>query len=535
MTPPAEDKGGAGRWAFALVLWVYLAALLAYRFSEFPGLHGDEAWLGLFSLRILDRGLYTPHEMNTYTGSLYAWFLSGVFSLARPDVFFLRLPSVALNAAAALVGAVHFGRRFGSRGALAWLLLLAGSALFVLKSRLGWEITALQNLLMAGLLVSLARIADRGPSAPRTLFAFILIYVGVINHFIFLSIPASLVLASLLQLVVLRDEKALPFFRFSLLALALSAAVFVLKPRITDAAWASHRSLYLGIAAALPVLFTAACSLGAAFEPLARRLLERHLGSDRAAFALKRLAAFGIVLFCVFHLKALVQIWSGVALLERFASWAPPLPLQVALYAGAASLLTVFAAHAHRSLQPAAYATLDRYERLLCLWPVAYLAVFVLFRNINSIRYYLLPSFLMYASLAVALAQTNWKRRPKLLLACLSLIVGLNVCLWREIRRPVERRPISFRIGWHRERSWDYLPKTSLQRELARLGICDFQDYSSFIDLPLLFYLKGHPPDRCDRSKVLATSYCLDCAGPPYFSWSVKPAPGVRPPSDPQK
>jgi hypothetical protein len=64
---------------------VYVLALLSFNLTQFPGLHGDEAWLGLFVLQIRDRGLYSPHEMNHHTGSLYAWLLSWVFTYF--DVF----------------------------------------------------------------------------------------------------------------------------------------------------------------------------------------------------------------------------------------------------------------------------------------------------------------------------------------------------------------------------------------------------------------------------------------------------------------
>jgi hypothetical protein len=81
---------------------VYMLALFSFHLAQFPGLHSDEAWLGLFALQIRDRGLYSPHEMNTYTGSLYAWLLSWVFTYFPPDVFSLRIGGVLLNLTSAL-------------------------------------------------------------------------------------------------------------------------------------------------------------------------------------------------------------------------------------------------------------------------------------------------------------------------------------------------------------------------------------------------------------------------------------------------
>src|SRR5215831_8954145 len=190
MTPPPMRR--VWSWVIALGC-VYLLALLSFRLAQFPGLHGDEAWLGLFALRIRDQGLYSPHEMNTYTGSLYAWLLSWVFTYFPPDVFSLRIGGVLLNGSAVVIATWHFAKRFGLGSALVWLYLLGTSALFVFKSRLAWEVTALQNLLLTGILVLCARFLEDRRRAFGDVLAFLVLnYIGVINHFIFISVPASL-------------------------------------------------------------------------------------------------------------------------------------------------------------------------------------------------------------------------------------------------------------------------------------------------------------------------------------------------------
>ena len=150
MTPPPIRR--VWSWMAAMGC-VYVLALLSFHLVQFPGLHGDEAWLGLFALRIRDRGLYSPHEMNSYTGSLYAWLLSWMFTVFPPDAFSLRLGGALLNGAAVVIATWHFAKRFGLSSALVWLYLLGTSALFVFQSRLAWEVTALQNLLLTGIAI----------------------------------------------------------------------------------------------------------------------------------------------------------------------------------------------------------------------------------------------------------------------------------------------------------------------------------------------------------------------------------------------
>jgi hypothetical protein len=403
MTPPSVRWG----WSWMAVLGcVYVLALLSFHLAQFPGLHGDEAWLGLFALRIRDRGLYSPHEMNTYTGSLYAWLLSWVFTYFPPDVFSLRIGGVLLNGAAVVIATQHFAKRFGLGSALVWLYLLGTSALFVFKSRLAWEVTALQNLLLTGILVLCARFLEDRRRAFGDVLAFLVLnYIGVINHFI---------------------------------------------------------------------------------------------------------------------------VWSAVALFGRVAAWIPPPPLRFVLYAWAYSLLGTFALSTYRRLEPGTFSRLSPYARLLALWPAIYLAVFILFRDRNHIRYYILPSFLIMASLTAALSRIDWATHRWVATAYLGVAAMLNLCFWGEIAQPSPRRPLMLRIGWHLERSADFLPKDALYQTLVREKVCTFQASNFFINLPLVFYLQAHPITNCDRTKVITVQYCLECPSPPYFAWTITSLPAEQ-------
>src|SRR5215813_13178846 len=228
---PANRMRRVRSWMAALGC-VYVLALLFFHLAQFPGLHGDEAWLGLFALRIRAQGLYSPHGMNSYTGSLYAWLLSWVFAYFPPDVFSLRLGGMLLNGAAVVIATWHFAKRFGLSSALVWLYLLGTSALFVFKSRLAWEVTALQNLLLTGILVLCARFLEDRRRAFGDVLAFLVLnYIGVINHFIFISVPVSLALVALVHMILWDDRELGDFFRLSLCNGLMTVFVFLVKPQ----------------------------------------------------------------------------------------------------------------------------------------------------------------------------------------------------------------------------------------------------------------------------------------------------------------
>jgi len=84
------------------------------------------------------------------------------------------------------------------------------------------------------------------------------------------------------------------------------------------------------------------------------------------------------------------------------------------------------------------------------------------------------------------------------------------------------------RIGWHLERSADFLPKDSLYQTLVREKACTFQASNFFINLPLVFYLQAHPITNCNQTKIITVQYCLECPNPPYFTWTITSLPAEQ-------
>ncbi|TPW17517.1 MAG: hypothetical protein FD126_3629, partial [Elusimicrobia bacterium] len=80
---------------------------------------------------------------------------------------------------------------------MVWALLAATSGIVVLKSRVAWEVYALQPLFAALVLAASARLAEGG-GRPWALLLFAASLLGVQSHFIFLSLPLALLFAAVL-------------------------------------------------------------------------------------------------------------------------------------------------------------------------------------------------------------------------------------------------------------------------------------------------------------------------------------------------
>jgi hypothetical protein len=483
--------------ALAALLLALSAACLLAGLARLPALTVDESWVGLFAGSLRARGLFTPHEMNTYTGPLFGLLVSKAFAALGASVRSLRLPGACLNVAALLILAAHHRRRFDPETA-AWLAaLFAGSAYFLLKSRLAWEVYAFQPLLLALTI----RLLDGAPSAPRTFALCAVTLIGVQNHFIYLAVPLSLCL------VFAEDDAWLPVWTS---ILAAGAVVFLVKPRLSAASWGAERIWAVPLFCALPV----AAALLHWRPPVPRRLL-------------RGLTALGLAAFAVWHLIPLWQLLAGPLVWRRLFSWIAPWSARVPLMIWSGFLIALLGWRAARAWHR--HEPMGSQERVLALWPAAYAAIFILFRNTTSLRYYSTLQFLTLAALAPALARLPPPdRRKAAVLAAFSIFMTQGV-FWRELAAPGDRAPLSFKIGTHTESSRDFSRKDAVFAAYDASGACGLAaPERNFIAWPLSFHRLETGPLPCDRAKAFDADLCPDCASPPYYRWSVVTAPPRR-------
>lgn len=445
-----------------------LAALsLLWRLDAFPALSGDEAWIGMFATRLLERGFYTPHEMNYYTGALYGLGLAGAFKLLGVSVGSLRLLGALCNSAA-----LSFGGR--------WLPLLAlGSVYYMTKGRLAWEVYALQPLLIAASWALLEK-----PVAFVALTA-----IGTQNHFIYISIPLSLCLL----FALLGDRKRL---RTAAAGLVASAVIYLVKPPLSEAAWASQRLWAVPLFLSLPALGLVP------WERWAPRVPGWIL-------------PLGVAAFAVWHGPAFFQVLAGPLVWKRVISWDAPWWYDLPLHLWALFLCAVLVWRGVRSWHGR--------DTALALWPFAYMAVFLLFRHTSSLRYYSPIHFICLLALAESLPRLPDRRAIGAAAIAAALLV--QIPLWRELVAPADRRPLTFRAGWRLENSWDFARKDALFKAWDESGACRMEQKNSFVDLPLFFHREETGPLPCPNPGAFAADYRRDGNGPPWHEWRVVSAP----------
>ena len=492
----------------------YVLLVLSVNLAGFPGLHGDEAWFGLEALRIQGHGLTTAHGMNPYTGALFPWLLAEASRVLPPSVLTLRLPGVLLNTAALLILLWSVERAAGRRRAILLFLLFGSSLLFLWLSRVAWEVTALQPLLLAVMVAAVLDAGTRGRWTAPGITAFLLASeLGVVNHLIFSAIPTSFLAAAVVVAGAgagRRSPATTESVWIGALAVGSMFLALLVVWGLPDAIFTQWSGLVMAALVAWPL---AAARWLRTCPPTLERWLER--ARPRWLLAALLLGAVG---FAALHGIAFVGTVADVLPMMRLASWAPALPGTLLGYGWGLVVAGAFAAGARETIRRLRRGTVLGTPDLVTLWALACMAAVALLTGRQSLRHYVLPSALLY--LAVALSLPAYRRTTHLfgLIAALAFL-AVNAVAWRGILYHTNRRPLRFRVGYGYEVSNHFIRLDALIRDLEARGICR-TEATFFIEEPLAFY-RATRPWACATDRVYRLRYCEDC--PPWYV-SLEPA-----------
>lgn len=507
----------------ALIISALLAACicagfdLLWRLSVFPGLHGDEAWLGLDALDIARHGLISLNGMNHYTGSLFPGIVAAFFSAAGASVFTLRLPGVLFNLASLAILAFSFRHRI--RTALLLTALLASSPLFLLYGRVAWEVCALQNFLLALIIAALNSLwrGERLTAAPLVIL-YTAFAAGLWNHFIFSAASISFAIASAAMLLWHPDRKAARVTLAAFVNLAVQAAVAGGKLAMPGGVWVSLAAIACaGFLIWFATAFTVAAEMRGS-EQLVR--FARKAASNRA---MPHLAAIGGIAVCaaaIYEGPSFFGAVSGILPMERVASWRPTPWIAAALEMRAAILVLAGIAALSGLFRQTRAANLS--GPFFLLWTVAFFAVLALETFSVPDRYFIIPQLLFLAGIALSTdVLARWQRRL-LHAVILVSVIPVQLLVFREVARTEARQPFEFRYVFYEDTTRHFTRLDALQTWLASHGICRRQSSSYFIREPLQFL---SATGGCTGAAAATVEYCDSCQQPvPGFA--VRPARG---------
>jgi hypothetical protein len=384
-------------------------------------------------------------------------------------------------------------------------------------SRVAWEVSALQNLLLALILAALDGILSRERPAAGWSFLFYAAFaLGTWNHFIFLAAAISLAATSAFLLLRRPDATTGRLFALTILNLPLLGIVaggVVLTPD-GDVLTHSLPTLLIGLA------FMAATSAAfIRYEPLLSPHLARWPGQNqklarRFGLALGIVATAGL-LFCL-PLDGVSFFGTMADFIPeaRVASYLPSLAEGLAQHAAAAILLAGFVLSAWRLTRDGGKAPI--LPILLLLWTILFFPALRLETPHAPDRYFIIPQFLFFCALATSIEHLTLPWRRMMQAAMAFLFFYSQLFFWRAVEYPSDRPPLDFHYGLYDDTSRHFMTLAPLQAYLTEHGICAIQSPSYFIVRPLQFLAAAAPV--CRGTQAARIDYCDSCRLPvPWF------------------
>ena len=524
MSPRHAGADRKGRTVRALLAGAAAAAsllgLLLVEAHRWPELTADEVWAGLAALEIQEEGLTTPHGMNEYTAPVLPWLIAKTFDVASPDIGVMRAMTSVLAAAGLFFVVFGIVRVTDLAAGMLFLALFMSCLLWTWYGRVAFEVIGLQDLLLGVSIATTLGIASSGryslPAVTALLYATA---IGTVSHLLFVVVPAGFASAALMLAIARDDETSRKLLVLALISLAMVGGVVLAKLGIDPDQFQLYRTPILALLLVVPPAV-------ALFYRFAAARLERGLAgpisrlsrSTAAIVSVWVIVGSGLVYALAHHGVALVQVYSSIPLMQRLASFTPPMAVQVPMYAWAGVLSIATIGVVISVGTPAKVRAAAPLPAFLGLWFVTVLVWLAVATTGNSIRYYRIP--VLFAFLAISVNYALCTERSPLRAAAVAMIpaVALNLFAVREARSGTDRVPIDFTVGSMVETSAHFIDLDDFVAAMRLERACEFRTHY-FIDQPMRFFF-ALDPWECDPDRVVSVDYCYDCDDPPFVRWS---------------
>jgi hypothetical protein len=498
-----------------VVILMLLSLELFYQLPHFPGLHGDEAWVGIRALDIISGRSPSVHGMNLYSGALFPTIIGTAFHFMGASVLSLRLPAAILNLAALAIISTAFWNH--SKVTLCVLVSFASSLFFLFYSRIAWEVTALENLLVALIIVSIRGILSNSPYRRLLVGTFFLAFAfGTWNHIIFSALALSLVVCALYMATKAPSTTHTSLLFLGILNLALCTIVAGVVFMTIDHSMLDHPTTF---AAIIFLLSTSATAIFLRLE--VSFVLFAHTVSKRRPIATARTRNFilyfvltALVLISPFNGTSFVGMTSGVLAMERIASHFPSAVEIIALYGRAAVLIGLAVILSYQYATSPELMLTAPFKALLLFLPFVFLIVMQCETLGLSDRYFIVPQMLLLVSVAQCLPEMPKSWQVTLGAALLIGLISSQQFFWQKVTESNSEIPIEFRYGFYFDTSKHFLKLDQLEAYLRGAGACDVRTDTYFIKQPLGFLFRAQP---CRGARIVHIGYCSQCQWPVHW------------------
>ncbi|WP_293304241.1 hypothetical protein [Pedobacter sp. UBA5917] len=442
-----------------------------------PGLHGDEAWVGLLGYSYKSHEVKTIFGMNHYTGVLQPLIAFLSFSLFGTGVAQLRFFGVLFNVIGiALMTKMLFN--YNRYIPIIFLMLLGQSSIYLVFPRIAWEVNTFTMLMVALSICILGKIiSSHLANRLGWIIIFLIInFVGTYNHVIF----ASFSLSALLGLIAWQKfNKSTDYSQILpvLIVNLINCFIFILTAKYFSELF-DVKFLWISI----PIALLAILSEGF----ILRKFLEQNF---KVAFKIPRpvlliFVIFGVPLFFYYHGLALIDVFSNYKVFSSIYSYRPSNAFKLVLtitgiFFGISSLYFILKDLVTKSKGsiPAFIIT-------------AHIITFNLFTTNNSIRYYLILFILIFGYLSIKIFKSRIKN---FILLIILISFSINAFIIIQIFSIGPKSYIVNRVmigNKQIETSGHFLPKKNLVDSLSKhnIGNIEYASDRYFIEQPILFY-----------------------------------------------
>jgi hypothetical protein len=504
------------------------AALAVANLAQFPGIHSDEAWMGLRAIEMQSNGIGTVSGMTWYTGSIYPYLVSISFDVFGVNNWALRVPAVVSYVMFLFIVIASIWRYFGFFSAVVLAGLLGQSLLFIWYGRISWEITGLDWLLFAiflSLLFEMHRRVYLDPRKGDIGIVFLLNlsgWFGSVNHIIFSVMILAIVVASLLSWVVSGTEPArrfatrivsvcfvLPLLLIKLPILATSAPIAISYVLITPIL--GFCSYYLATRAGLTHQVLQALKDGALFA----------WRTTTFRWLVVVLLATAAGLFSTRYAWSLFQVLANTALVDRVASGGIHLSIRLIYWGVSVAIIAQYIYQVFRQWadnRAAVSQPVRDIVFLLFLATIFFLLLMPILKPAGSIRFLAMPVILIFVSIAIMVPR-NLASHARLFLGmiALSVLVTLSTDILAK-RSFGTRPPKEFSVGLGAvETSAHFLSLQPITNILRDQKICVADLRAPISIMRSLEFAYSTKEWACSRGDIFKLDYCKLCDDQGYF------------------